>query len=372
MKKIAVLSFVLLLTLACCTWVAAEETEKTEITSGDYTYIVLDDGTAKITRYFGKAEELAIPDELDGIKVTSIGDGAFSFCDSLTGITIPDSVTSIGANPFRYCVQLSEIIVSPDHPYLATIDGVLFSKPDKRLVCYPCSITADSYTIPDGIQIIGDGAFSACSFLTGITIPDSVTSIGNYAFSSCSSLKSITIPDSVTIIGDSAFWGCTSLTSITIPNSVASIGENPFEVCFKLRDIIVSPDQPNLATIDGVLFSKPDKRLVCYPCAFTADSYTVPSGIQIIGGDAFYCCRYLTSIMIPDSVISIGNWTFYDCSSLTAITIPDSVTSIGENAFTINQDYKFILNPGLTATVSRNSYAEQYCRDNNLKYTYAD
>ena len=133
-----------------------------------------------------------------GDSVTSIGDGAFGGCVSLTSITIPDSVTSIGDDAFFGCSSLASI------------------------------------TIPNGVTSIGDGAFDACSSLASITIPDSVTSIGDGAFGGCVSLTSITIPDSVTSIGAYVFGGCVSLTSITIPDSVTSIGEGAFVGCSSL------------------------------------------------------------------------------------------------------------------------------------------
>ncbi len=82
----------------------AEENRK-EFKNGDYTYIVLEDGTAEITYYNGKEINLYIPAQLDGHSVTSIGDSAFSSCSSLTSITIPDSVTSIGDSAFVDCPE---------------------------------------------------------------------------------------------------------------------------------------------------------------------------------------------------------------------------------------------------------------------------
>lgn len=67
-----------------------------EKVSGDYKYKILDDGTAQITDYTGKAATLTIPSTLGGKTVTSIGSTAFSMCSSLTSVTIPDSVTEIG------------------------------------------------------------------------------------------------------------------------------------------------------------------------------------------------------------------------------------------------------------------------------------
>ena len=133
--------------------------------------------------------EVVIPDEIEGLPVTAIGDIAFSRCTNLTSITIPDSVTSIGDDAFNRCSSLTSI------------------------------------NIPNSVLSIGEWAFSDCSNLSSITINDSVTSIGPWAFDDCISLTSIAIPDSVTSIGDLAFLNCKSLTSITIPQAFHSEAE---------------------------------------------------------------------------------------------------------------------------------------------------
>ena len=266
---------------------------------------------------------VTIPDS-----VTSIGDCAFSLCDSLTSITIPDSVEQIGTNPFTVCSALKSISVSPEHPYFATIDGVLFRKADKALISYPAGISSSTYTIPQGITAIGDSAFYYCDSLTSVSIPDSVTSIGDNAFYFCESLTSVTIPDSVTAIGDSAFSYCDSLTSVSIPDSVTAIGDEAFYSCSSLTSV------------------------------------NIPDSVTSIGDRAFSYCDSLTSVSIPDSVTAIGDEAFYSCSSLTSVNIPDSVTSIG--------DYAFGDCSNLTLTVPRNSYALEYAKTNNIPYTYPD
>ena len=125
--------------------------------------------------------------------VTSIGNHAFSGCDSLSEIVIPSSVTSIGDHAFSGCDSLSEIV------------------------------------IPSSVTSIGKGAFLWCSSLSEIVIPSSVTSIGDSAFSICSSLSKIVIPSSITSIGKGAFSGCSSLSEIVIPSSVTSIGDCAFD-----------------------------------------------------------------------------------------------------------------------------------------------
>lgn len=69
---------------------------------GAFTYAITN-GQAQVTDYSGPGGAVTVPSNLGGAPVTSIGDGAFSGCESLTGITIPKGVTSIGIRAFSGC-----------------------------------------------------------------------------------------------------------------------------------------------------------------------------------------------------------------------------------------------------------------------------
>ena len=160
--------------------------------------------------------------------VTSIGDKVFRWCDNLTSIVVQqgNNVYHSAGNCLietqsKTLIRGTNNSVIPNDNSVISIGDYAFSGCD--------SLT--SITIPNSVTSIGNDAFSDCYKLTSITIPNSVTSIGDYAFSSCNSLTSITIPNSVTSIGDYAFSLCLSLTSITIPNSVTSIGDYAFLGC---------------------------------------------------------------------------------------------------------------------------------------------
>ena len=146
-------------------------------------------------RYFGVKRIIV------GDSVTTIGEYAFSYCSSLTSITIPNSVTTIKEYAFSNCSSLTSV------------------------------------TIPNSVTTIGDNAFNGCSSLTSVTIPNSVTTIGGWAFSGCSSLTSVTIPNSVTRIGSEAFSDCTNLQKVNIGNSVKTIGEFAFNKCTNITQI---------------------------------------------------------------------------------------------------------------------------------------
>ena len=78
-----------------------------------YIYTLLEDGTVEITMYTGKATELEVPSKLDGYVVTSIGKGAFSGCDNLSSITLPEGLKSIGKGAFSGCDSNLTIMVAP-------------------------------------------------------------------------------------------------------------------------------------------------------------------------------------------------------------------------------------------------------------------
>ena len=226
---------------------ARKELKENRTEKTDYEYAVKDDGSVKITGYKGSRREIVIPSELGGRRVTSIGDGAFKDCSSLTSVTISNGVTIIGDDTFSGCSSLAKIMIPSSVTYIG------------KWAFSGCS-SLTNITIPNSVTYIGGWAFSSCSSLTNISIPNSVTQIRNDAFLKCSSLTSVTIPGSVTSIGEWAFSGCSSLTSVIIPNSVISIDNAAFYGCNSLS---VAKIPQNVTTIEDGAFEN-CKKLTIY------------------------------------------------------------------------------------------------------------
>ena len=164
-----------------------------------------------------------------GESVEKIPSNIFSNCESLTSVTIPDSVTSIGDYAFNGCTGLKEVIYNAK----AAADPTEYS-----CVFEGAGTAADGMKVVFGesVEKIPAYLFYNCTGLTSVTIGSSVTSIGNSAFEYCTGLTSVTIPDSVTSIGGEAFFGCEGLTSLTIGSNVTSIGFKAFE-CSNLTEV---------------------------------------------------------------------------------------------------------------------------------------
>ena len=233
---------------------AAYDEELPEQTSGCFTYVVNLDGSATITKYQSaenaQTTSVYIPELLDGHSVIGIDAETFDGYYTFTSISLPKSLQYFSNNPTRTCASLISIMVDRENPFLTSIDGVLFDKDVSTIIAYPSGRTNKEYTVPQGVQNIGEAAFFWCSAesiilpdgvsmiyaeaffgcdsLISINLPNSLLSIGDYAFSDCISLESIIPPPNLISVGICAFTHCNSLGPITLPGSLLSIGDLPF------------------------------------------------------------------------------------------------------------------------------------------------
>lgn len=265
----------------------------------------------KMNGLYQKDNEIRI--DLDITKTTGLQDlsKGFSSVRSLKSISLPATVNKFSPAAFYGCLNLEFITVDLNSENYKSIDGVLFSKDGKTLVMYPIGKKGSSYNIPNFVTDIGVLSFRQ------------------------SSLESLQIPANVTIIKDHALSECRNLKKLYISNGLTSMeyGAEALRGCVSLEEVITDSNNEYYKSIDGVLFTKDGKQIVCYPAAKTQSEYEVPTGVESIGICAFYSCSNIVNISLPDSVNYLNNDAFNRCEKLKKIQIPNSVKRLGFQAF---------------------------------------
>ena len=275
--------------------------------------------------------------------ITSIGDTVFRGGDGITEITIPAQISKIGVAAFADCTKLKNIYVDSDNQYFTSVNGILFSKDMKTLICYPAGRTATTYTVPSGVTKIGYAAFGTAKKLYYIYLPDSVTHIDTYAFTFCDLLQKMTIGPNVVSLGDAAlgynmnlksvvfenpnttldwhtFSNCVSLTSVTLPQNLTRLPTGLFSGCSKLKEITI----PETVTVFG------DS---CFNSCSSLKIIDVPKNVTFIGYDAFYKCTSLEIINIHGNISTVDFRAFQDCTSLKIINLSGTLGTIDTTAF---------------------------------------
>lgn len=265
MKKLLLLLGVMLMGICLLCSCGSKESS---MDKNGFRYTELEDGTYSVSLENCTAEEVLIPAEYNGQKVTAIGGMCIN--TDIVSIKVPNTVTKIGDRAFYYCTSLKEI------------------------------------TIPNSVKSIGEEAFFGCVSLSAVRIPNKTETIGAKAFSGCASLTEVKIPDSVVTIGEEAFRACTSLAKISVGQNVKNIGAGAFRGCVSLT-AIVTPD--GIHDIGKEVF-KDCESLV---------TVTLGKGMEEVGNNAFEGCEALVQVIAPDSLKKIGENIFSDCDSLYAV-----------------------------------------------------
>ena len=272
-----------------------------------FTFVTVK-GSVTLTQYTGNSSSVVIPQSVNGLPVTVIGQGAFANHNEITNVIFPASLTAIAPYAFSNCRFLKTLCFQGNQPALtqnpfsvklATVYylpgakgwGTVFCNMRTVLWNLPVpfsystnddnSITITGYTgsdhvatIPSSIWFmpvtgIAPGAFFNEVNLTNLSLPNSISSIGDWAFESCEGLTSLTVPSSVTNFGKGLFYGCVGLTDVTLQNQPTNITEGLFYACSNLTDVVI------------------------------------PNSVTEIGPAAFYGCTALTNLLLPGSVTTL-------------------------------------------------------------------
>lgn len=117
-------------------------------------------------------------------------------------------------------------------------DGNAVYTNDKKRLVY-CMSQETSFTIPEGVEIIGEMAFRGKKALKNVIIANSVKEIEHDAFYDCDELDNVYVPAGVKVVRSYAFAECDKLKKVTFAGTPEKVGRHTFDDCDQLHDIIV-------------------------------------------------------------------------------------------------------------------------------------
>lgn len=248
-----------------------------------------------------------------------MGDGAFSGCESLSNIELPESLQTISTLCFYGCYKLSTIKVNPANTYLATDGKAIFNK-DKTVLYTAIPVT--SYNVPSTVRELRYYAFSNQKDITSITLPEGLVNISSYAFEFCSKLEHLVIPSTVDSIGENAFYSCSALQQINIPQGIKSLANEVLA-----HTGIKTLDIPSSVNYIGEKAFRNCESL---------QSIKLPEGLTLLNDELFDGCKQLSDIQIPSTVTTIKKAAFNDCKALKTITLPASLSTFENSSWSDN------------------------------------
>ena len=326
------------------------ETETKTLLTGCKSSVIPSDGsvTSIGTFAFSRCEEMSEIDIPDCIE--SIGKAAFFGCLSLKHVIIPDSVTNMGEQAFTACTGMESVVIGSGlktikrYTFLSntlvnltfganikTIENYAFNAPRLQNVYYLgtleewCDIEfEDSNSNPLRRNANGTTLYIDNEPIIELVIPESVTEIKPYAFRGCD-MERVIIGDNIVSIGEYAFANCANLKEFVIGNGIMKTSACIFENSNNLQ---------YYESNNGLYLGNNENPYVILVGMIDDEvtSFSINPNTRVLC-EAFFQCRKLTTISIPDSVVGIGAFAFSRCYSLESIIVGKGVKYIDKYAF---------------------------------------
>ncbi len=295
-------------------------------------------------------EHVELPDSLN----SSLGDYMFEDCTSLKSVVFPkDKTLPIGKEIFKNTPWLREqqekglVVINDFLQDGKACKGTVHVNGVKEISGYAFhgNIDITEVIIEEGVETIGYGAFSYCSFLKRVILPKSLKNIYAHAFEYCASLEEIVIPEGVDALYFATFRGCCSLCHVELPSSLEHIYASVFDDCGNLTDVQIPEGtevydnalpKEDAAKEKPIILQVPQSYSIGYGAYQDREDIIVaiiPEGVKKIGQRAFSSCRFLRKVVLPDSVEEIEEHAFFVCRNLQEINIPKHLKFIGKEAF---------------------------------------
>ena len=330
--------------------------------------------------------------------VSRIGDAAFKGCSGLAAIMLPAALKSIGVNAFQGCTGMGRV----DAADLASWLGLQFGNE----YATPLAYGADLYlagqqlthlVIPDGVQTVGNYAFSHVKSLARVTVPQSLTAMGSGAFAACDNLGRVdaasidawcriqfadtaanplslarhlfvderevvdlVVPPGCTTINDYAFYNATGLVSVKFEPTLTAIGKQAFAGT-SLVDIVclaaTPPAMPDLSSFTvkewfDTFVRVPEASLEAYKGDAKWHNFykTLPVNVDFEQDGALYYRLGADRVQLSYVGLSSLDTMLVIPSEVTHDGVKYTVTAIGNHAFYWRQGITVVdIPPTITA-----------------------
>ncbi|MBQ8859938.1 MAG: leucine-rich repeat protein [Ruminococcus sp.] len=317
--------------------------------NSNLTDVIFEERTIPLTLRQGAFSTCKKLTSFDFTYCNKLGKEAFSNCESLTSITLPDSVDiTSGIEAFSDCINLKtaklpdNVDIIPEGFFsgctsLETVEAEKIKKVNSYAF-QSCTSLENIQT--DQIEFIGINAFEYCRSIVNFDFTN-CTRIGNSAFAGCAGFTSINIPGNIVSLGNAVFADCTCLISATLPNTDITMGTGVFSGCSNLK-IVKLPD--SMEVIPGYVFQDCKNLESIQTGKITSiGSYAFSNCKKItdfdftycksIGSNAFKKCTGFTNMILPDNIAYIGDNAFAECTNLKTAKLPDNIDAIPGGCF---------------------------------------
>lgn len=316
--------------------------EPTGISFGCYRYEVTPKGTARLLSYEGDGTRVKVPDEVDFLVVTELGEGLFRSHSEIESVALPSALTRIGAHAFDECSALRHVELPAS---LEVIESFAFAKSG-----------LESVALPSSVQSLGEKAFFACKELRACVLSPGLREVGNEAFA-YSGIQRIVLPPTIERMGFHVLdhtlaqvhatsgaigfggrgegghdegghseGGCSKGGGSDVAHGYSAgvgssaVGSNGADDVSRAGCYFVDAR--------GGLY-RGDEFVELMSCA---SAYAVRPGTRRIAARAFCRNGFVRRVELPEGVREIGDEAFYGCWNLRQLTLPDSLEAIGSMA----------------------------------------
>ena len=293
-------------------------------------YVINEDGESCTITGLGSVTEteIAIPLEIDGYKVTAIGDKAFEKCTHLTKILLQDSITTIGTRAFYGCTGLTEFTIPKNVKTFGT--QIFYKASNLKTINYK-----SNYSPSDGNNIFSLSHIENIIF-EGTKIPSGI--LKNHQ-----NIKTVTIANSVKLIEKDAFYKCNGISEVYFTGTIAEWCEIQFKISSTVNNEPQVESNPIKFT-DKFYIQNQLVDSVTLDCSINDYAFAGYLGLtnvvigeksKDVGKFVFYDCINLKTVDIRNGLTYLNDYMFWGCENLESITIPKSITTIKGTPFVL-------------------------------------